>query len=31
MDRSDGWGYTNADLIEWVADAIAAIEPAFST
>ena len=29
LDHSDGWDYTNQDLIQWVADAVARFEPAF--
>ena len=27
LDHSDGWGYTNQDLVQWVADAVARLEP----
>jgi hypothetical protein len=29
LNHDDGWGYTNADLIEWVSNAIDRFEPAF--
>jgi hypothetical protein len=29
LDHSDGWDYTNRDLIQWVTDAVARFEPAF--
>lgn len=30
LDHSDGWDYTNQDLIQWVADAVGRFEPAFA-
>jgi hypothetical protein len=30
LDHSDGWDYTNQDLIEWVANAVTGFEPAFA-
>jgi hypothetical protein len=30
LDHSGGWDYTNQDLIQWVANAVARFEPAFA-
>ena len=30
LDHSDGWDYTNQDLVRWVADAVARFESAFA-
>jgi len=30
LDHSDGWDYTNQELVQWVADAVARFEPAFA-
>ena len=29
LDHSDGWDYSNTDLVQWVSDAAAIFEPAF--
>jgi hypothetical protein len=29
LDHSDGWSYTNGDLVEWVESAVAVFTPAF--
>lgn len=31
LDHSDGWTYTNADLIRWVSDTVGIFEPAFAS
>jgi hypothetical protein len=30
LDHSDGWDFTNQDLVQWVADAVARFEPALA-